>query len=263
MAISMTACGTSDYSGYSSAYNKMAEPGSMDADFTVSIDTDEKSIEGTGNMKLDINKQTMYFEMTVGDTTVREYLQDGKLYTDVDGQQSTLDTASKQQDNERPKTEGGSESKDNGDTFELDSFLEEMATMVEATKIKEMGLLDPIPSSVISEITTSDDANGKTYTLVLSDSLVKKLFNTMIGEQISNDDYSLTFEEIKNFNCSMHENKDGILDGMVYGGSTTVTVPAALTGGDEETFEMDITINVDINNPGSAVEVPAYNGSAA
>ncbi len=50
--------------------------------------------------------------------------------------------------------------------------------MLEATKIREMGLLGLIPENVVTEITVENDADGKTYTLELSNRIVKKIFNT-------------------------------------------------------------------------------------
>lgn len=267
-SVTLSGCGgSSNYTGYSNAYKKLASGGSMDADFTIDLKTDEDTMNATGNMKLDVNAEKMYFEMTVGDTTIKEYLSDGQLYTDVDGQKVSFDTeAQEQQGEDRPAPENGEaeqakDVKEEAESFELESFLEEMAAMIEATKIKEMGLLDPIPEKVINEITVTNDGDGKTYNLVLSDALVTKLFNTMISEQTSDEDYALSFDDIKNFKCIMHENSDGAIDQMVYGGITKVTVPSALTGSEDEDFDLDITITVDLNNPGSAVTVPEYDVS--
>ncbi len=262
LVISVSACGTSgNYSAYSDAYEAMAASGSMDADFDLNIVTSEENVNAFGNMKMDVNSGELYLEMSVGDTTVIQSLQDGVLYTDIDGQRSQFSTTSESNDNERPKTEGGTEEKDNAESFELETFLEELATMLEATKIREMGLLDPIPESVISEITSESDSSGTTYTLVLSDTIVDKIFNVMIEEQVSDSENALSFEDLQNFECTMHANSDGVLDGMTYGGSTSVTVPASLTGGEAETFDMTISIEISFNNPGSTIDIPDYDVS--
>ncbi len=261
MAALLGACGTSDYSGYSDAYEAMAKSGSMDADFVLTIDTEGETVQASGNMKMDVNEGELYFEMEVGNTAVVQYLKDGILYTDIDGQKSKFSTSGNSESSDRPKTEGGTEEKDNEESFALDTFLEELATMLEATKIKEMGLLDPIPESVISEITTQSDSTGKTYTLTLSSNIVDKIFEIMTEEQVSDSANSLSFADMSNFECTMHENSSGVLDAMTYGGTTTVTVPASLNGGEEESFEMDINIEITLNNPGTTIVIPEYDVS--
>lgn len=250
-----TACSSSDkYGEYQKAYEAMSAPGSLDADISLDLVTDTKTVNASGNMKMD-KDGNMYYELKAGDANVVQFVKDGTLYSDIDGVKTTYDTKSKS--NERPKTEGGGPAKEEGSGFELSAFLEEFATMLEAGKIREMGLFDPIPKEVVKKVEVSDSGDGKEYVLELPDSAVEKLFNTMVQEQISNEAYALKFSSLSDFKCTMHANGSGVLDGMYYGGKTDVTVPAQLTGAGEETFSVDITIKVTINNPGSAIEVPS------
>lgn len=251
----------SAYDNYSKAYQAMAAPASMDADFTLELDTDTEDVTANGNMKLDLNANNLYFTMDLNGTQATQYLKDGILYTDINGQKTVMDTRS--QNKEVPsRIEGNEETgagRTEGTSFDLNSFLDELATMLEATKIKEMGLLDPIPQNVISEITQSDDDNGgKTYEIELSSTMIKKIFNTMIAEQVSDEAYSLSFSDLKDFECTMHENSAGVLDAMTYGGNTVVTVPAALNNGTEMDIPMEITIDISLNNPGTAVVIPEF-----
>ena len=224
---------------------------------TLDINADNTEIQALGNMKVDLNSQAMYFELNVDDNKVVQYLSDGKVYTEVNGEKMVTDTNNKEQSEKNPENEGA-EKKDSAESFDETAFINEMATTLEATKIKEMGLLDPIPENVVTKVTATDDESGTTYTFSLSEIMVSKLFETLIAEQTSDSDTSLSFEDMKDFSCVMHANSNGVLDNMKYGGST---VPAELTGSDEMTFDMDITINVALNNPGEAVEVPSYDVS--
>lgn len=253
MLLSLGGCGGSDYSDYKSAYQKMSAPGSLDVDLSLELVTSEETVTAEGNMKM--NKEgNMYYEMQVGDTNVIQFTSDGKLYSNINGVKTSYSTSG--QSAERPVTDGGTEEKDRGTGFDVGAFMEEFATMLEAGKIKEMGLLDPIPEAGIKSMDVSESGGKKEYTLHVSDSIVEKLFNTMIKEQISNEDYALSFSDLQDFNCVMYVNGSGILDGMYYSCNTDVTVPAALTGGSAETLNMSIRLRVDILNAGSAAEVP-------
>lgn len=247
------ACGsTDDYSAYEDAYHAMSEPGSLDADVKLSLVTEEETVEADGNMKMNQDGQ-MYYEMTVGDTNVVQFMKDGILYSDVDGVKTTYDTNSKSA--ERPKTEGDP-MKEDASGFDLSAFLEEFASMMEAGKIKEMGLFDPIPKEALSDIKSSEDGDGKKYTLSMPDSFVEKLFNSMIEEQVSDDANALKFSDLSGFQCVMHVNSKDVLDNMYYAGKTDVTVPGTLVNGEDRVITMDIQITVGINHAGEDVEVP-------
>lgn len=129
--------------------------------------------------------------------------------------------------------------------------------MLEAGKIREMGLFDPIPKEVVKNVTVSESGGGKEYVLELPESAVEKLFNTMIEEQVSNEAYALKFSNLSDFKCTMHVNGSGVLDGMHYAGKTNVTIPGELTGGSEETIPLNIAIDITINSPGASIEVPS------
>lgn len=255
VAVFLTACESSNdsYKEYQEAYQAMSAPGSLNADVQLSLVTDEETVKAQGNMKMN-QEGAMYYEMNVGSTKVTQFLKDGILYSEINGVKTTYDTSN--QKNERQKTDEGQAEKEEGNGFTLRAFLEEFASMIEAGKIKEMGILDPINQNAIKKITVTDDGSGKSYSLEVSDSLAEKLFNTMIKEQVSDQEYALQFSNLENFQCIMHVNKSGILDGMKYSGDTDVTIPAALTGEAEKKLGMKIAFQVDILSAGSAVEVP-------
>lgn len=251
--LSLAGCGGGGYAAYKSAYQKMTAPGSLDVDLSLKLVTSEDTVKAKGNMKM--NKEgKMYYEMKVNDTDVVQFTDGDKLYSEINGIKAVYSTGGK--DAERPVTEGGTEEKDQGTGFNVTAFMEEFATMLEAGKIKEMGLLDPIPEAGVKSVDTRDVSDGKEYTLHVSNNIVEKMFNTLVKEQVSDNDYALSFSNLEDFNCVMHVNKDGILNGMKYTFSTDVTVPEALTGSDEEVISMDVELEVEIQNPGSSVDVP-------
>lgn len=99
---------------------------------------------------------------------------------------------------------------------------------------------------MIDEITAKEEENGIIYTLDLPDSFMEKIFNIMIREQVSEEEYAVSFSNLKEFRCYMHENADGILDGMRYEGNTDVTIPEALTGEAEKTENLSLELQLDV-----------------
>lgn len=253
MMFTAVACGNTDgYQKYKEAYQAMTKPGSLDVNLSLELVTADDTIVADGNMKM--NKDgNMYYEMTVGDTEVVQFTKDGTLYCEIDGVKSSYSTSGK---NERPKEDGGNTSKEERSGFEITAFMEEFATMLEAGKIKEMGLLDPISEAAVKSVEVKEASDGTEYVLDVPESFVEKLFNIMIEEQVSDEAFALSFSNLENFSCTMHSNKDGILDKMKYSGITDVTVPEALTGKTEEVIPMEITLSVEILNPGTAIEIP-------
>lgn len=248
-----TGCaGGADYKTYRNAYQKMSEAGSMDADISLNLKTSDDEVKAEGNMKMN-RDGLMYYEMKVGDTEVIQFTKGDKLYSSINGQKTVYSTSG--ESNEKPKPDGGNKEKEEGSGFNVNSFMEEFAAMLEAGKIKEMGLFDPIPQASIKSLKVEKTSDGKDLTLVVPDSFVEKLFNVMIKEQVSDEDYALSFSNLKNFECRMHINSEGILSEMTYSGNTDVTVPAALAG-EEEVMNMDIKLSISLNNPGQSVEVP-------
>ena len=148
------------------------------------------------------------------------------------------------------------EEKTEGTSFNTEKFLEEISGMLEAGKIKEMGVLDPIPSKYIKEITEKDGV----YTITFPDEFLNTFLDIIVAEQIDLDGTGIEFSKLKNFKCISKENSDGYLNSIQYKGTTTVTVPADLMeSGKEETFELDINLKIKIKNPGKAVDVEIPN----
>lgn len=241
------------YGDYEEAYMALMAPGSLNTDITLILNMEEETVRAEGNMKMD-QSGAMYFELEMGDKKVTQYAKDGKLYSDVDGAKEVYDTSEKNA--QKPVPKDGDARKEEGSGFSTTEFMEEFASMLEAGKIREMGLLDPIPEQMIDEITAKEEENGIIYTLDLPDSFMEKIFNIMIREQVSEEEYAVSFSNLKEFRCYMHENADGILDGMRYEGNTDVTIPEALTGEAEKTENLSLELQLDVVDPGSEVTIP-------
>ena len=255
----LSACGNNNgYSSYSKAYQKMAQTGSLNVKFDLSVDDGSKTVKSTGNMKMNSNNE-VYYEMEINGQDIMQYVTNGEVHTFVNGEEQVASISNTDQGTERADQNGG-QGKPNEKTdntgFNSERFLEEFSGMLEAGKIKEMGVLDPIPQNYISSISSSKSGSDTVYTMTFPEQFLKTLLNTMIKEQVQSSGGTLSFDTLKDFECIAKENSDGYLYAIEYKGYTTVTVPGDYTSsGQEETFDLHIDLKMEIQNPGTAVEV--------
>lgn len=257
--LTMSACGGNDaYSGYSSAYQKMSQTGSLNVVFDLSLNDGSQTMRSTGNMKMNSSNE-VYYEMEINGNEIVQYVQNGQVHTFVDGMEQVSSTSNTNQGTERGNADGGQgqpNEKTDSTGFNSQRFLEEFSGILEAGKIKEMGVLDPIPQNYISSITSSQSGSDTVYTMTFPSQFLKTLLNAMIKEQVQTSGETLSFDELKDFECIAKENSDGYLYAIEYKGYTTVTVPGEYTNsGNEETFDLYIDLKMEIQNPGTAVEV--------
>lgn len=254
--LGLTACGnSSDYSAYSDAYKKMSQTGSLNVEFDLSVNDGSSTVKSSGNMKMNSSNE-VYYEMTINGKDIVQYVQNGTVHTFVDGIEQTASTGNTNEGVERPNPDGGdSQTSDKTDnSFNSAKFLEEFSGILEAGKIKEMGVLDPIPQNYVKSITSSKSGSDTVYTMTFPDEFLKILLNTMVKEQMSGD--AISFDALKDFECIAKENKDGYLYYIEYKGYTTVTVSGSYTtSGSEQTFDLNIDLKMEIINPGTAVDV--------
>lgn len=254
---SLSACGSSDaYTGYSDAYKKTSSTGSLDVVFNLSVADGSQTVKSSGNMKMNSNNE-VYYEMTINGQDIVQYVQNGEVHTVVNGEEQTASTSNTNQGTERPNPDGAdNDDKVDNSTFNSAKFLEEFSGMLEAGKIKELGVLDPISKNYISDITSSKSGSDTVYTMTFPEQFLATMLNTMVKEQTSGSGDTLSFDKLKDFECIAKENGDGYIHAIEYKGYTTVTVPASYTtSGQEETFDLNIDLNMEIQNPGTAVEV--------
>lgn len=257
--MSMSACGGGDaYSGYNSAYKKMSETGSLNVLFSLEVDDGTQTMSSTGNMKMN-SQNEVYYEMTINGKDIMQYVQNGEVHTFVDGEEQIASTNNTNQGPERANPEGGQgepNEKTDSTGFNSEKFLEEFSSILEAGKIKEMGVMDPISKNYISKITSSESGSDTIYTMTFPDEFLRVLLNKMVKEQVQTSGGTLSFDSLKDFECIAKENSSGYLYSIEYKGYTTVTVPGDYTNsGSEESFDLYIDLVMEIQNPGTAVEV--------
>lgn len=247
----LSACsGGGDYSGYSSAYNKVTANGGMEANFNVTLKMDGQTTSSTGNFKLDTsgNKQILYYEMNVDGAKVVQFSDGEYLYTDVDGHKTKYALNSKPSAGSDSQ-EGGH--KDSSGTFDTGAFLSEFSSFLEAGKIKELGLLSPIEKNAVTNISFADN----TYTLTFSESLVKTYLNILIANETKSSGTTLQINELKDLTYKATVSNDTI-SGVQYTGVLAVHVPGSLMAdGSDADYNMDMDIKITFVNPGSAVSV--------
>lgn len=254
-----TACGeNSAYSDYSAAYKKTSSVGSLNVLFDLTVDNGSETVQSSGNMKMNSNNE-VYYEMELNGKQISQYVQNGSVHTFVDGTEQISSTDSKDKGPEKADPDGGEgqpNEKTDATAFNSEKFMEEFSGMLEAGKIKELGVLDPVPSKYIKDITASKNGGETSYTMTFPDEFLNVFLKTVTSEQTAvNGDY-ISFDELKDFQCIAKENSDGYISAIEYKGYTSVTVSGDLMeSGEEEKFDLTIDLKMDIQNPGTAVEV--------
>lgn len=264
---SLAGCGsgTSDaYSGYEAAYKEMTKAGGLETNFTLSLEGDGTSFDSTGNMKLvnESNTTKLYYEMEIGDDTIIQFSDGEYIYTDDGENKTKLAIGGGTNQPERKEGEDLAE-KNDGSEFNTDAFFQEFSGMLEAGKIKEMGILDQIPKKYVKEITAVEQGAETKYEFSFSEQMVEIFLNVMIRDQVQNEENALTFGNLENFVYDATENKDGAIREIHYAGNIDVTVPAALmNSGEEKVFELSIDLKLEVVNPGESIELefPDTNG---
>lgn len=258
LTLCCSACGGGDaYSGYSDAYKKTSSVGSLNVVFDLSVGDGSQTMKSSGDMKM--NGSDLSYVMKINGNEVSQYVKDGKVHTFVDGEEQIASIGNKDKGPEKADPEGGKDQpneKTDGNGFNSEKFLEEFSGMLEAGKIKEMGVLDPIPSNYIKEITSSESGGETVYTMTFPDEFLSKFLEALTSEQTELSSDKITFDKLKDFSCTAKKNADGYIYFIEYKGSTTATVAGELmASGTKETFDLSIDLQMTIQNPGTAVEV--------
>lgn len=252
-------CGsTSAYSGYESAYQKMTAAGGLETNFTLCLDGDGTQMESTGNMTLknEGNATKLYYEMKVGDKKIIQFSDGSAIYTDDGTNKTKFSIAGEGKKPEKSENESGGREKEEASEFNTQAFIQEFSGMLEAGKIKELGILDQIPEKYVKNTSSEKNGANTIYTLTFTEALVKNFLNILVRDQVKDSDNALTFGDLKDFTYTATANGDGVLCGISYAGTVSVTVPAGLmTSGEAKTFELTIDLLLDIVNPGEPVEL--------
>lgn len=291
-ASSWTVCLADAYSDYYSAYGRLTKNKRFDANIDVELNMEGETSYFSGSMKTD-EKGRMYYELICPDETYT-YFCDGKyLYLDRGGEKVKFiidkdkktgekkdeepvqptesegadeDTSElPEDDGEQPENVTGTTGADNGgdsDTpaFDIKEFLKDFSSMLDATQLKEMGLMSPIPKLMVTN-TTKD---GNVYTLKIADAMVDQ-FLKIINDFDDNDDddETIQFTQLDEFIYKATVNKKKVVEKVGISGEFTVHVPAKyMTNRVAKDYTMYMDVQISFNNPGKeeAVILPSTDG---
>ena len=256
IAVLLSSCGSSAaFSTYVNAYNKVSAKGGMNANLTVSLNMNGEKVDCTGSFKVDTSsdKTLLFYELNVGEDKITQFSDGEYIYTDDDTHKSKFALESTPEDSEEKKV-----GKSEADTaFNSSEFLKEFSGFLEAGKIRELGLMSPLDSSVVSKTTVE----GNEYTLTVSESLIKRMLNTMVtNETGKNSSETLQIDELKDFTYKATIEND-VGEKVEYSGTVVVNVPANLMSSGEATvYNLEFVIVVDFIDPGNAVTVTIPSG---
>lgn len=251
-AFGLAACGggANAYDEYAAAYNKVSANGGIDADISAQVTMDGETNTYTGNFKVDNGSNTIYYEMSADGETTTQFSDGEYLYTERGDTKSKYALGGSQPSGVPSSQGDGQQPNKEAPEFDTTNFLNEFAGFLDAGKIKELGLLEPIAKAAVSETTKS----GETYTLKVSDAIVQKFINTMAVDEAGTDD-TVQISDMTNFNYKATES-NGVIVSTSYSGDMTVNVPGSLmSDGNDEEYSLSFAIDVDFNNPGDAVSV--------
>ena len=261
MIATLSACGSnSDYDSYATAYRKVTAEGGMDVDLNVKLTMDNTEKNASGNLKVDNSGENtiLYLTMDVDGESFTQFSDGEYMYTDARGSKIKFPLG---EQNERTKGEDDPEPTEENagaPSFDTTSFLKDFASFLEAGKIKELGILEPIDSAAISKT----EKDGNVYTLTVSDKLTTHYLNTLSSTVMSNEEESVEVKDLKDFSYKATVENDYV-KALNIDGSMTVVVPASISStGKEESYDLSVSIEASFNNPGQKVSITLPDTSA-
>lgn len=259
MVMGLSACGSgADYDAYAAAYKKVKAEGGMDVDLKATLTMDGTDKEATGNFKVDMSdaeKTILFLTVDMDGDEITQFSDGEYLYTDARGSKTKFKLGEKsQQEGARTKGEDDPEPTEENAAapeFNSESFLEEFASFLEAGKIQELGLLDPIAKAAVTETT----CEGNVYTLKVNNQITEKYLNTLSQSVMADEDETVEVKDLKDFVYTATVEND-FVTGFTCSGSMTVIVPASISSSGEETsYDLTLNISATFNNPGEKVTI--------
>lgn len=255
---SFAVCLADTYSEYFNAYVALMENGLVDANLDVTLSMDGSTSNYTGNMKIDANKNLMYYEMNCDGNSIITFTDGSYLYTEVDGEKVMYNMNQEGGDDQAEPAEPEGVEDQSKPEFTVQDFISNFSSMLEPGKIAELGLLSPIPQAGVTD--TSKD--GNVYTLKVAESIAKAYLNTISADNIEDGGDTITFPTLDNLTYKATV-EGGVVTGVVYAADLGVHVPGSLmSSGSDADYQMNFTINITFNNPGneSEFELPSTDG---
>lgn len=253
---SMTFCLADAHSEYLSAYLNLTENGLIDANINVDLTMDGNTSNYSGNMKIDNNKDIMYYEMACNGKSIITFTDGAYLYTEVDGEKTKF-TLNQNAGEGQPEPEAPQDQQSRPE-FTVQDFINNFSSLLEPGKIAQLGLLSPVDKNYVVDT----EKNGNEYTLNIADGLAQYFLNTVSENASADQEATVTFPSIKDFSY-VATVENGVVTGVVYSGEMSVHVPGSLMSSDTDAdYQLGFTINITFNNPGNEAEfeLPSTDG---
>ena len=238
---------SSAYSGYSTAFNNTTKTGSLDYNTSIDATMDGKTQSAAGHMQIQgIGTESVKFinTMTLNGQEIKQYTDGAYVYQD-DGQSKTkYKIGVKPTMPEKPSD------------FNMDYYVQEFTSLLDASKLKELNIADKCAQNYVQKITKSSSGGKTQYDIKLSAELVKNIANAAINSAESDSSQSNpTIAKVNSFTYTAMENSSKYIDKIIYSADFDMKFPAALTGGSDETKNIQLKLTMDIINPGQTVTV--------
>ena len=248
----LAACSGDPYETYATAYKKLWVGGGINSNISADLKMESETRHFTGNFKVDSTKNIIYYEMETADGKTVQFSDGTYLYTQQGENKIKyrLGEGGDPKKNDAQQTQDEQAEDQEIPEFNTSDFLNEFSSMFEASKIKELGLFDPIQKAVVTKTTK----NGDVYTLEVSDAVVKMFVNKLAVSQSESGD-TVEVTDMKNFKYTATI-KNGIVTSTTYSGDVTVKVPGSLmSSGEGKEYQVNFNIVMDFVDPGKAVTI--------
>ena len=236
----------STYSEYAAAFQKTMGASSFAFDTAITAVMDENTTTGTGSMKirgLDTPNVNFINIFTVGDETFTQFSDGQNVYMEVNGEKRKFGIG------QSPEAQGEAQGKEG---FSADSYIQEFTALLDASQIRQSGILTLIEERFVRDIKKNGDIYEMAFPSTITAYLLQNLFtaeSSLEGDKGINPTASL--QDTK-YSVTI---KDGYLETMVIDVLADVTFPAALTGEEQDaTKPVQLTLTLTFVNPGQPVE---------
>jgi len=250
IAVAYFAYTGSDYVTYSSAFKKTFNTGSMELNTSVEASVDGTDITSTGNFKLmDVNTDTPKFinTMTIDEKTITQFCDGEYIYTDDGQTQNKIKMGESEVPVERQEKENTE--------FTYESYIQEFSSLLDASKIKQLESLEPIPEKFVDKIDIDNSGSEKRFIVTLLPEAVDEMVDSFISENLSTESIKPTID-LKAISYSATVSGDYISE-IVFSLDLDITAP-------DETDAKSATVDFTIKpvNPGQDVsfELPSTEG---
>ena len=237
----------SDYVTYSSAFKKTFNVNSMELNTQVKAVADGTTINSSGVFKLkDVSTTPQFINtMTISGSTITQFGDGAYIYTD-DGQSKNKIKINADPDPHQEK---------NDSDFSFEAYISEFSSLLDASKIKELGSLEPVAEKYVDKISVTKNSSGdRKFEVTLLPAMVDELITKVINENLSSAMSPTVVSKSLLYTTTV---SDGYVSAVTLKMELDVTPP-------NETTARDVTVDFTIKpvNPGQSVSfsLPSTDG---